>query len=222
MALYLIRHGETPGNRDRVIQFPDTPLSDRGLEQARRLGDRMSGVPVAEIWVSDHARAHQTAEAIGATTGAPLRVVGDLAERNLGALRGRAYHDLGFDPFAPDYHPPEGESWSEFHARVDRVWARVEHRWLEAFADRKDVGDLCVVTHGLVLRSLFERRLLDEAGLARHANADGQVAIANTAVSILQPEPIQGDALRYRIERLACIAHLDPETAPRVNPNVGM
>ena len=34
MAIILIRHGETPGNRDRIIQFPHIELSDRGLEQA--------------------------------------------------------------------------------------------------------------------------------------------------------------------------------------------
>ncbi len=222
MAIYLIRHGETPGNRDRIIQFPDTPLSDRGREQAARLGARMADVPVAEIWVSDHARAHQTAQAVGATTGAPLRVVDDLAERNLGALRGRAYAELDFDPFAPDYHPPEGETWAAFHGRVDRVWSRIEQRWLEAFSGGDAAGHLCVVTHGLVLRSLFERRLLGEAGLARHANEHGQVAIANTAVSILEPLRSANGDLAYRIERLACIAHLDAETAPRVNPNVGM
>ena len=111
MAIYLIRHGETPGNRDRIIQFPDTPLSDRGLQQAERVGDRMADVHLAEIWVSDHARAHQTAQAIEGTTGAPLRIVEDLAERNLGALRGQAYKDLGFDPFAEGYVPPEGESF---------------------------------------------------------------------------------------------------------------
>ena len=31
MSIFLIRHGETAGNRDRIIQVPETPLSDRGL-----------------------------------------------------------------------------------------------------------------------------------------------------------------------------------------------
>jgi broad specificity phosphatase PhoE len=222
MAIYLIRHGETPGNRDRIIQFPETPLSDRGLEQAARLGERMADVPVAEIWVSDHARAHQTAQAVEATTGAPLRVDEELGERNLGTLRGRTYAELDFDPFAPDYHPPSGESWTEFHARVDRAWSRIEQRWHETFVGQEGAGVLCVVTHGLVLRSLFERRLLGEAGLARHANEQGQVAIANTAVSVLEPVLGADGGVDYRIERLACIEHLDAQTAPRVNPNVGM
>lgn len=222
MAILLIRHGETPGNRDRIIQFPDTPLSDRGLAQAERLGRRLASERIAEIWVSDHARAHMTAEAVGRTTGAPLRVDAELAERNLGALRGRRYADLDFDPFAPDYAPPEGESWSTFHARVDRVWERIERHWLERFAAVGDERHLAVVTHGLVLRSLFERVLLSPTDLGRIANADGQVAIANTALSILEPRPLEGDRLAHRIALLACIEHLDDETAPRVDPNVGM
>jgi len=220
MAIFLIRHGETPGNRDRIIQFPDTPLSDRGLEQAARLGERMSRQPIREIWVSDHARAHQTAQAVERTTGARLSVVDDLAERNLGALRGRPYSELDFDPFAPGYVPPEGESWEVFHARVDAVWARIEDHWRDHFAGTDD--HFCIVTHGLVLRSLFERRLLGEVGLRTHANADGQVAIANTAVSILEPRTGPGDALDHAIELLACVTHLDEATAPRANPNVGM
>ncbi|MEM9177066.1 MAG: histidine phosphatase family protein [Myxococcota bacterium] len=220
MAIFLIRHGETPGNRDRIIQFPDTPLSDRGREQAARLGDRMKAEPIREIWVSDHARAHQTARAVEQSTGAALSVVEDLAERNLGALRGRPYAELDFDPFAPGYVPPEGESWDVFHARVDAVWARIEEHWRAEYAAADD--HFCIVTHGLVLRSLFERRLLGADGLVSHANADGQVAIANTAVSILAPRPGEGDGLAHSIELLACTAHLDETTAPRANPNVGM
>lgn len=222
MAIYLIRHGETPGNRDRIIQFPDTPLSDRGLRQAERVGGRLADVPLGEIWVSDHARAHQTAQAIQGTTGAPLRIVEDLAERNLGVLRGRAYKDLDFDPFAPEYAPPEGESWAVFHERVGRVWAEIEAHWLRAFSERDDGAHLCVVTHGFVLRSLFERRLAGAEGLAEHADADGGVRLGNTAVSIVEPARAPDGGLRHRIPLLGCIAHLDEETAPRANPNVGM
>ena len=220
MAIILIRHGETPGNRDRIIQFPDTPLSDRGREQAARVGARMASEPIREIWVSDHARAHQTAQAVEETTGAALSIVEDLAERNLGELRGRPYSELGFDPFAPGYVPPAGESWEVFHDRVDAVWARIEDHW---HANYTAAGDhLCIVTHGLVLRSLFERRLVGAEGLAERANADGGVSIANTAVSIVEPARAADGGLRHRIELLACVEHLDGDTAPRANPNVGM
>jgi broad specificity phosphatase PhoE len=222
MAILLIRHGETPGNRDRIIQFPDTPLSYRGLEQAARLGSRFEGAPIGEIWVSDHTRAQQTADAVKSATGAPLEVVVDLGERSLGALRGTPYSDLDFDPFVPGYQPPEGESWEVFHERVDRVWNQIERRWLEHFADREETSHFAIVTHGLVLRSLFERRLFDEAELASRGNAQGQVPVANTAVSIIEPTRLSSGGLEFHVPLLGCIEHLDAETAPRANPNVGM
>jgi len=222
MAILLIRHGETPGNRDRIIQFPDTPLSDRGLAQAARLGERLADEPIGEIWVSDHTRAQQTAAAVERTTGAPLAVFDDLGERSLGDLRGTSYADLGFDPFVPGYQPPGGESWDVFHDRVDRAWARIERRWLEHFADREETSHFAIVTHGLVLRSLFERRLLSGSELDTHGNDRQQVSIANTAVSFIEPTRLGSDALEYRVELLGCTAHLDLETAPRANPNVGM
>ena len=221
MAIWLIRHGETPGNRDRIIQFPDTALSERGLAQAARLGQRLAAERIGEIWVSDHRRAQQTADAVAQTTRAPLEILPELGERSLGDLRGRPYSELEFDPFVPGYLPPNGESWEVFHERVDRAWARIEAHWLDRFADREDAGHLAIVTHGLVLRSLFERRLLNAQELDLHGRGTGQVSIANTAVSIIASAR-QGTALAHRVELLGCIAHLDDDTAPRVNPNVGM
>ena len=51
--ILLIRHGETPGNAARVVQTPDTPLSERGLEQARRLAVRLAGVRLGRILSSE-------------------------------------------------------------------------------------------------------------------------------------------------------------------------
>jgi 2,3-bisphosphoglycerate-dependent phosphoglycerate mutase len=41
MKLYCVRHGESVGNRDRVHQGPDTPLSDIGEDQARFVAHRL-------------------------------------------------------------------------------------------------------------------------------------------------------------------------------------
>ena len=40
MSIYLIRHGETDGNRTRTVQVPSTPLSEKGLHQASLLALR--------------------------------------------------------------------------------------------------------------------------------------------------------------------------------------
>jgi broad specificity phosphatase PhoE len=56
MSILLVRHGETEGNRKRAFQQPETPLSERGVAQARQLGERLAGMGVGAIIASDYAR----------------------------------------------------------------------------------------------------------------------------------------------------------------------
>jgi broad specificity phosphatase PhoE len=203
VSLFLIRHGETVGNASRTVQLPDNPLSARGRAQAERLAKRLAAGGIAHIVSSDLARARSTAEALRRLTGAPLTVEPLLQERNFGELRGTPYAELGLDMFAPDYAPPNGESWPVFHARVDRAWAR-----LQALATATE-GDLAVVTHGLVCRSLAERHL---------RMPDGQVAPErweNTSLTIVDcPAP-------WRVRLLNCVAHLDDlDAAPLADTGV--
>ena len=197
MAVFLVRHGETASNAARVFQMPDVPLSERGLDQARRLGRRLAAESVGTVLSSDYTRAVMTAEAVGATTGAPLVLEPLLQERNFGALRGRAYAELDDDPFAPDYVPPGGESWQALHARVDRAWQRIRA------AAREGSGHLVVVTHGLVCLSLVSRHLALDAGPA-------PLRFGNTSVTRLDADP------PFRVHLLNCTAHLgsDPPQAP--------
>ena len=189
--LFLIRHGETEGNALRIVQHPHIPLSPRGVVQAERLAERLAGEGIASIVTSDYARAMATAERLQRATGAPLIVEPLLRERNFGDLRGRPYAELGFDMFEPDYAQPIGETWTVFHERVDRAWARVQE--LAAAGG----GRLAVVTHGLVCRSLAARHLV---------LADGETAPErwdNTSLTIVDwPAPL-------RVRLLNCIAHLD-------------
>jgi broad specificity phosphatase PhoE len=190
VAIFLVRHGETDANAARVLQTPDAELSARGREQAWRLARRLREAGVARVLSSDLRRAAQTAEALAAATGAPLELDARLQERNFGALRGRAWAELEVDVFAPDYEPPEGESWARFHARVDAAWERV------AELAAATAPNLAVVTHGLVCASLATRVLRLEAGRA------GPLAFANTALTIVDAAP------PWRVRLLACTAHL--------------
>lgn len=222
MAILLIRHGETLGNRNRIIQVAETPLSDRGLEQAGRLGQRLSSAPIKEIWTSHLSRARMTADAVERTTGASLREVPDLEERNLGALRGTAYADLDFNPFMPGYAPPEGETWEVFHDRVDRTWEEIERHWVDQFSKASPDEHFAVVSHGLFLRVLIERILLSPEQLEAHGNENGEIVIANTALTVVAPGAPGAAASEHRVELIACTAHLDGDTAHDANSIVGI
>jgi probable phosphoglycerate mutase len=190
MSIFLIRHGETAGNAARILQYPDIPLSPRGLAQAERLARRLAREGIARILSSDMTRAAMTAEHLSRATGLAIAFEPLLHERNFGDIRGTAHDDLGFDPFGLGYAPPNGESWDVFHARVDRAWARIQE--VAAATD----GHLAVVTHGLVCRSLAGRHL---------ALPDGQGVPQrweNTSVTIVESRA------PWRVELLNCCTHL--------------
>ena len=193
MSILLIRHGETQLNATRVVQFPNTPLGETGLAQAEQLGKRLAQNRIARVLTSDYQRARTTADHVSRHTSAETVVSELLRERHFGELRGKSYEEFeGTDIFARDYHPPGGESWDEFDARVDRAWEEVT-----THARQMD-GDLAVVTHGLVLRSLFERHL----DLNGHTVSEDLV-VANTSVTEIASQP------PWQVLRLACVAHLD-------------
>ncbi len=190
--IHLVRHGETASNASRVFQLPETPLSERGLDQAERLAARLAGGGVSLVLTSDFARASMTAERLAAATGAPLELEPLLQERNFGALRGQPYAALGVDAFAPDYSPPGGESWPAFEARVDLAWGHI------LAAAERCVGNLAVVTHGVVCYSLASRHLTLPPG------ADPRRGFPNTSLTSIEGEP------PYAVTLLACTAHLEP------------
>lgn len=189
-TIFLIRHGQTLENANRTIQLPEASLSPTGVSQARLLAERLAGEGITRIVSSDLTRATETAERLSRATGAEVDLEPLLQERNFGEIRGTHYDDLGFDLFAPAYFPAGGETWGEFHARVDHAVAVVE-RVAAALA-----GPLAVVTHGLVCHSIAERHLV---------LPDGEVsptAWNNTSVTIIErPAP-------WRARLLNCASHL--------------
>ena len=202
MSIYLIRHGETASNRARIVQWPNTPLSQRGMAQARLLGRRLAKAGIQQIVSSDMDRAQMTAAAIADTTGIPLSLEPELRERFFGDHCGTPYEELterGLDIFAPDHEPPNGETWAQFHERVDRAWESV-CRLAGATS-----GHVAVVTHGLVCHSITSRLValptsLDPAG---HGRDGPPIRFGNTALSIL------GGPAPWHFELFACTAHLD-------------
>ena len=194
MSIYLIRHGETAGNASRRLQTPDVPLNETGLEQARRLGARLSDAGIGHVLSSDLLRAHQTADALVQATDAPIELEPLLQERNFGDHRGLLYEDLPSNLFTDEYDPPGGESGDVFRARVARAWQRV----LTFSTEVEASGHLAVVTHGLVYRYLFAHHLRPRDRAEPDPPNPG-----NTALSIIDSAP------PHKVSLLACTAHLD-------------
>jgi broad specificity phosphatase PhoE len=135
-VIWLARHGETADNADGRVQGSiDTPLNDRGREQARRLADEAADLDVRALYSSQLARALETAQIVGERIGLQPRVDPRFAESYRGEWEGRLLSDIERDePDAwhawrsgrHDFRFPGGESLAEHVARVGDVLTEVE------------------------------------------------------------------------------------------------
>ncbi|WVQ64663.1 uncharacterized protein L199_002830 [Kwoniella botswanensis] len=96
MLLYLVRHGQTEQNQRGIVQGRlDTPLSDLGREQAKKLSDWLKLVPFTEIWSSPLKRAEETARIIcSQQPKAKLRIDERLETRGAGDAQGKPWDEV--------------------------------------------------------------------------------------------------------------------------------
>jgi broad specificity phosphatase PhoE len=90
-TLYIARHGETEWNLKQLTQgHGDSPLTDKGKEQARALGERLKEVAFDAIFSSDLSRAKHTAEIAKLERELAVQTSELLRERSFGAYEGQA------------------------------------------------------------------------------------------------------------------------------------
>jgi broad specificity phosphatase PhoE len=154
--LTLVRHGETYQNRHQIVQGQDPSqgrLTERGMRQARRVGEALAAEPFDVVYVSTLERAVLTMSQIlmarNGERATPIVFADDLREVNQGVLHGRSHAEwkaaIQGDPMA--FRPEGGESWHDVQARVTRYWRDVI---LPAGHE-----NILVVAHGGVNRGLI-------------------------------------------------------------------
>ncbi len=159
MKIILARHGETPWNAAGRYQGQiDIPLSDTGISQAGKLGERLREVNITRAVSSQLSRARTTAElALGDARKDMLQIDERLQEIAHGKWEGLLAQEIAEqDPItfkawrdAPQtVHMPDGESLQQV---LDRAW--------QGFSAACDgLGDddtLLVVAHDAVNRVLL-------------------------------------------------------------------
>lgn len=159
--LILIRHGETLWNQEGRMQGQrDSPLTELGERQARQLGLRLRDVSFDALYSSDLGRAYRTALTVSEATGHAVSVDIRLRERNFGIFEGLTNADIKarypddhvrFASRDPHYVMPGGESALGFQQRCVRCLAEI--------AEKHRGASAVVVTHGLVLDSLYRTAL---------------------------------------------------------------
>lgn len=155
MHFLLIRHGVCDGT-GRVLsgRAPGVHLSERGREQAARLGERLSGAKLDALYTSPLERARETADAIAARCGLEARLLPELGEVGFGDWTGRALGDLEadaawgrFNRLRSARRPPGGELLLEVQARALAALLRL--------ADAHDGGRVGLVSHADVIRGVL-------------------------------------------------------------------
>jgi probable phosphoglycerate mutase len=89
-TIYIIRHGETEWNLQEKLQgHKDSPLTQNGVEQAKKRAKDLAQIAFAEIFSSDLLRAKRTAEIIALEHKMVVKTTELLRERNYGGYEGR-------------------------------------------------------------------------------------------------------------------------------------
>jgi broad specificity phosphatase PhoE len=163
---YFMRHGESEGNRDGVIQGR-TPsrLTEVGREQARQAGSWFRGRSIDLLLTSPLTRASETAAIVAdaAGTTAP-EIVEELTEIGTGIFSGLTFTQAG------ELHPAEfrefqQHSWEVVPGaeHIEELLGRAGSLWelLAARATAGCSGILCVTHSGFlqwIIRSTFGGR----------------------------------------------------------------
>jgi probable phosphoglycerate mutase len=152
--VFLVRHGATIlSAEDRYAGSVDAALSDVGRAQARSLGVRLAGEPLAAAYASPMSRAQDTAALITTGRGLDLVAVPELRETDHGHWEGRTRDDVRSefpeeyarwerDPFT--FAPSSGETGLQVLARALPAFLALSAR----HADRS----ILVVSHKATIR----------------------------------------------------------------------
>jgi probable phosphoglycerate mutase len=164
MLIFMMRHGmpEFPDDRDYVYGQTDYPLSDVGVEQAKRVGRALEGIGMQRIVSSDLIRAVRTAEIVSeAQSGENREVEKDpgLREIHMGCWEGLPVDDVEIrfrDEFLmrgndiANTAPLGGESFVRLQERSVKAFDRI-------IDDSRGLERILLVAHAGTLWSIVSK-----------------------------------------------------------------
>src|SRR5205823_3682096 len=150
VRILLVRHGETLFNvQGRWQGQSDSPLTERGLAQARELGRALHSEPVAAVYSSDLGRAMQTALEVAAPHGLTVRPDVRLREIETGGFTHKNWAEIDAE------FPGARQKWATAPARMrlpkGETLLEAQTRVLGFFAERMPEHldqTIVVISHG--------------------------------------------------------------------------
>lgn len=147
MNVYFVRHGESEGNKKKIHQGENVPLSKIGKVQAEAVAKRLKNLGIDIIYSSPYLRAKQTAEIISKELKLPIEYWEQLKElRRPTDLEGLKYSDpraskikkaIKENQTKPDWKYSDDESYNDLINRAGKVEKHI-------FNQHKDQNVLCI------------------------------------------------------------------------------
>ncbi|WP_410982278.1 phosphoserine phosphatase 1 [Bacillus cereus] len=127
-TLYVTRHGETEWNIAKRMQGrKNSNLTEKGMLQAKQLGERIKDIPLHAIYSSPSGRTMHTAELIKGERSIPIIADEHFYEINMGSWEGQMLADLEAQ-YPEEVHvfwnephrfcSTSGENFYDVHSRV--------------------------------------------------------------------------------------------------------
>ncbi len=180
-TLFIVRHGQTVWNQEERIQgHTDVALSERGMQQARLLRERLSAAHIDAAYTSDLRRASETAEIVLEGRDVPLYATPRLREYRKGAHEGltfgqiRARFPQEFPTYVTkdlDFAPEGGESIRSVSVRMAGIINEIANNHLDE--------TVLVVGHGGSLRAAMR------ALLGMELDGNWRFAFGNCSLTIV-------------------------------------
>ena len=147
MELYLVRHAQTELNLEKRIAGSriDTLLTEEGINQTKKISERLKDENFDLILCSPLTRTRQTLKIILENQiKNNLQFEEGLMERDWGSLTGELHKDVDFDNLAVDT-----EKIEDFEKRIIST--------LEKYYDKNKDSKVLVVTHSGVIRTILNK-----------------------------------------------------------------
>lgn len=163
-TLFLVRHGETVDNVNKIMQGQTQgELTERGVQQARELCEKMQDEHIDAFVASDLKRSYDTCAIIAASYGKTVVTTPLLRERDWGGFTGRYIPDL------------QDEVWPDDIESLDALCNRASQflEWLKKTFPQQRV---LAVGHGIInkaIQSVFYNKPMNQ--VLRMENAEVRV-----------------------------------------------
>ncbi|TGC28935.1 adenosylcobalamin/alpha-ribazole phosphatase [Escherichia sp. E1130] len=159
MRLWLIRHGETQANVDGLYSgHAPTPLTERGIAQAKSLHTLLRDVPFDKVLCSELERAQHTARLVLDARQLPMQIIPELNEMFFGDWEMRHHRELmqedaeNYSAWCNDWQhtvPTRGEGFQAFSQRIER--------FIAGLSEYQQHKNILIVSHQGVLSLLIAR-----------------------------------------------------------------